>query len=86
MSDHLTECECYGRNHGECALCICDRLRACQERVRLIANDALWLHVAREYQRALDAAEAAVAELTDKGDSVRPADVMAAIRALKENA
>ena len=31
---HLPECECYGRNHGECALCICDRLRACEERVK----------------------------------------------------
>lgn len=30
---HLPECECYGRNHGECALCICNRLRACEQRV-----------------------------------------------------
>ena len=33
MSDHLPECECYGRNHGGCALCICDRLRAREQRV-----------------------------------------------------
>jgi hypothetical protein len=41
MSSHLPECDCYGRNHGECALCngecvlcICNRLRSCEQRVR----------------------------------------------------
>lgn len=41
MSGHLPECECYGRNHGECALCICDRLRACEERVLDAAREAV---------------------------------------------
>ena len=40
--------------------------------------------IAKVERRTLDAAEAAVAELTETGDSVRPADVMAAIQALKE--
>lgn len=33
LQGHLPECECYGRNHGECSLCICNRLRACEQRV-----------------------------------------------------
>jgi len=41
VSGHLPECECYGRNHGECALCICDRLRACEERVLDAAREAV---------------------------------------------
>ena len=41
MSGHLPECECYGRNHGECALCICKALRACEQRVLDAAREAV---------------------------------------------
>lgn len=76
MSDHLPECECYGRNHGECALCICDWLRACEERVRESAA-TLWERTDEQmadarrqgYAAALDAAREAVASVGVRKDT-----------------
>ena len=69
MSDHLPECECYGRNHGGCALCICDRLRACEQRVRMEDDDYAYVAAQAEadgrrrgWSEALDAAWQAVAQ------------------------
>lgn len=75
MSSHLPECDCYGRNHGECALCngecvlcICDRLRACEQRVREENDDYAYVATQAEadgrrrgWNEALDAAREAVA-------------------------
>ncbi|MBU6278683.1 MAG: hypothetical protein KGN78_05510 [Actinomycetales bacterium] len=69
-SGHLPECECYGRNHGGCALCICDRLRACEQRVRQSAA-TLWDRTSEQMAAArvegiragLDAARKAVVAL-----------------------
>jgi len=34
MTSHRPECVCYDKVHAhKCALCICDRLRACEQRV-----------------------------------------------------
>lgn len=42
MTDHLPECECYTKVHAhKCALCICDRLRACEQRVLDAAREAV---------------------------------------------
>lgn len=73
MSKHLPECDCYGRSHGECALCICDRLRACEKRVLDAARDAVM---------ALTTDLA----LSDQDTVVYRADALAAIDALREKA
>ena len=95
MSEHLPECECYGRNHGECALCICDRLRACEQRVRMEDDDYAYVAAQAEAEGrwrgwvdALDAARKAIREIP--GDDMCctcPADerlTLAAIDALRE--
>ena len=63
MSEHLPEC--YWPELPERAVCICDRLRACEQRVRLqveLTHEREWIE-ARDggYAAGLDAAEAAVA-------------------------
>lgn len=96
MSDHLPECpdtvQCVYDQNGQCWLehsqCICEELHACEQRTWDEAY-ACGFNAGRDHGEkvgraaGLDAAKAAVAELTDKGDSVRPADVMAAIDALR---
>ena len=71
MSVHLNECQCY---EGSCCSwmvnctcqCICDVLRACEERVREdeqsnnFSPDIHWDGMAEAYQRGLDAAREAV--------------------------
>ena len=63
MRNHLPECECYGENHGECALCICDRLRACEQRL-LLSKPNIELSAVYGYEAGradgLDAARDAV--------------------------
>lgn len=70
MSNHLPECECYGKNHGECALCICDRLRACEQRVRMEDDDYAYVAAQAEadgrwrgWADALDAARERIMRL-----------------------
>lgn len=94
MTDHLPECQA---SHVECELslcncaCICDYLRACEQRVA----DEIWGAI-REgsqylsgFEGGLDAAEAAVVarwKHTDKDWTGRYVvdEALAAIRALKE--
>ena len=87
---HEPECHFIDISYGRTleGICICHPIRAAEQRrdrenapaVIAMCND----EYASGYSDALDETEAAVAELTEKGDSVRPADVMVAIRALKE--
>lgn len=95
-SQHLPECiwqECtHGSTHCRCGDCICDRLRACEQRV--LEDDVLAAAYHGEkgytmgYAVALNAAEAAVAAEATKLGVAPDAPVMshfvAAIRALKE--
>ena len=98
MMDHLPECECYGRDHDECALCICDRLLACEQRVRLEDDDYAYVAAQAEadgrwrgWSEALDAARAAVLSLVppyllDEPHvyDVNTEDALAVIDALRE--
>ena len=72
MSEHEPECWCRGCTHphvcGRCRNCICDELRACEQRIRLADDD--YAYVAgqaeadgrrRGWNEALDAAREAVA-------------------------
>ena len=71
MSEHEPECWCRGCTHphvcGRCRNCICDELRACEQRIRLADDD--YAYVAgqaeadgrrRGWNEALDAARGAV--------------------------
>lgn len=94
--DHLPECECYGRNHGECALCVCDRLLACEQRVRMEDDDYAYVAAQAEadgrwrgWDEALDAAREAVMRTCGhtKYEGCSPClhdDARAAIDALRE--
>ena len=94
MSDHLPECLHDDDTYGLRGLCICEELRACEQRIRLADDD--YAYVAgqaeadgrrRGWNEALDAARKAVAAL-DIGRDVRfsvdvQADALAAIDALR---
>ena len=95
MTDHLPECLHDDDTYGLRGLCICDELRACEQRVRQSAA-TLWDRTSEQmaaarvegYAAGLDAAREAVAAL-DIGRDVRfsvdvRADALAAIDALKE--
>lgn len=72
---HLPECECYGRNHGECALCICAALRACEQRVHAhhLARDLDDVRFGRKegLREAREAVTALLAELEANHDEDR---------------
>lgn len=67
MSDHLPECDAWDTDDDTIGDCICDRLRACEQRVREdeqshnFSPDIHWAGMAEVYQRGLDAARKAVA-------------------------
>ena len=88
MSDHLPECLHDDDTYGLRGLCICDELRACEQRVLSLNPVALGVLIAqRARERALDAAREAIAAL-DIGRDVRfsvdvRADALAAIDALR---
>ena len=82
MSDHLPECECYGKNHGECALCICDRLRACEQRVThkefLLDEGDPYREVYRAgYRKGLAAAREVVSWTQDVDDALDAINALA---------
>lgn len=96
MNEHLPECGvrkpcgvCGNITYG---VCICDRLRACEQRVRVNERDWRDQAFGIGYAAALDAAREAVAALpyTDNYDhecqweTVIREDAMAAIDALRE--
>ena len=93
MSDHLPECPHSepDLNPGFLVMCICDRLRACEQRVYDERNEA-WVKKCRASERhALDAAREAVENVNwfnDNGQMmsaiVATADALAAIDALLE--
>ena len=88
MTDHLPECLNDDDTYGLRGLCICDELRACEQRVLNLnpaAHDVLIAQRARE--RALDAARAAVGGMVIEtvGNSAATVDqALAAIDALKD--
>ena len=93
MSDHLPECWknlCETCDGDACPPCICTPLRACEQRVAgpLLKAGHNWLHTtgySYGYAHALNAAEAAVAELFYSTPLPPYADeAVSAIRALKE--
>ena len=97
MSDHLPECLHDDDTYGLRGLCICDELRACEQRIRLADDD--YAYVAgqaeadgrrRGWNEALDAAREAVAGLpevagwTGELAIIRKPIALDAIDALKE--
>ena len=51
MTNHLPECVCYDKVHAhKCALCICDRLRACEQRVNS-SNLTMWNRTQQQAQQ-----------------------------------
>ena len=90
MTEHEPECWCRGCTHphvcGDCRDCICDELRACEQ--RLWQQPLLVVSRRAGWNDALIAAREAVAAL-DIGRDVRfsvdvQTDALAAIDALKE--
>ena len=80
---HLPEC---WLSEGKFdALCMCDRLRACEERLRQgwCVSSCGNTHYTIGYEEGLDAAREAVAGL-DSSDLIYEADALAAIDALRE--
>ena len=89
MTDHLPECSAHYEFGTILNDCICDMLRACEQRVMEDVDIILPECTAKSYREgyadALDAAEAAVTELFYSTPSPPYADeAVAAIRALKE--
>ena len=98
MTDHLPECLNDDDTYGWRRWCICDELRACEQRIRLADDD--YAYVAgqaeadgrrRGWNEALDAAREAVKGVNwfnDEGKMlnaiVATADALAAIDALRE--
>ena len=87
MSDHLPECLHDDDTYGLRGLCICDELRACEQRVLSLNPVALGVLIAqRARERALDAAREAVAGVGVHKDTSHDMRVqaLAAIDALRE--
>ena len=90
---HLPECRYVARVEGNGTVvvrmdegCICDRLRACEQRVmdRELMLNFTSLDMVRAYQRGLDAAREAVDALQSMTGLLGKADALAAIDALRE--
>lgn len=90
MSDHLPECPWADR--GYAFPCICDRLRACEQRVFQEQIKGRQHDMVMAYLRGLDAAREAVAALPISGGFTTPegrfeevlkTDALAAIDALR---
>lgn len=60
QGDHLPECPTASLPH-EVGLCICDRLRACAQRVLADRDEIVGLTAVRSFRAGLDAAMEAVA-------------------------
>ena len=97
MSEHEPECWCRGCTHphvcGRCRDCICDELRACEQRVRMEDDDYAYVAAQAEadgrrrgWVEALDAAREALlsAWFTANRDEMTWPDALAAIDALWE--
>ena len=87
MSDHLPECLHDDDTYGLRGLCICDELRACEQRVLSLNPVALGVLIAqRARERALDAAEEAVRATLGADERNLHAELtaLAAIDALRE--
>ena len=87
MSDHLPECLHDDDTYGLRGLCICDELRACEQRVLSLNPVALGVLIAqRARERALDAAEEAVRATlgADERNVHAELTAIAAIDALRE--
>lgn len=78
--EHLRECFYYMDDFGDGERCICDRLRACEQRVREDERDNCWSAVAELVPTEF---WANVPGLRDQWWIVK-ADALAAIDALKE--
>ena len=71
MANHLPECD-----HAQCVRgcgkhrCICDRLRDCEQRVRMDGINAVVAAQANSYQQGVAAAREAVAACPRAGNSV----------------
>ena len=102
MSDHLPECPAplcdWGYSNAECMgyedchhLCVCDALRACEQRVRQETFDADWSEMGQlaavqifrrqAYRDALDAAREAVDRLASDMANWSSAETAAATEA-----
>ena len=87
MSNHLPECLHDDDTYGLRGLCICDELRACEQRVLSLNPVALGVLIAqRARERALDAAEEAVRATlgADERNVHAELTAIAAIDALRE--
>lgn len=100
MTEHLPECPQGYAVPFTLDRCICDELRTCEQRVKRVERPLSFLKGATYgrdcgWDEALDAAEAAVNEVLDRtpnamnGEYITvskhfPADLIAAIRVLKE--
>ena len=88
MQDHLPECQLATGVYDDRADCICDALRACEQRVIAEGDEQSQIAYSTGYRHALDAAEKAVADIDGEemccacNDDYRM--TIAAIRALKE--
>ena len=85
MSNHLPECDYTG---GYNEVCLCNRLRACEQRV-LESEACLALCADHNYQQGLDAAREAVASMvieTVGNSAATVQQALAAIDALRGDA
>lgn len=78
MSEHLPECFYYMDDFGNGERCICDRLRACEQRVRMEDDDYAYVSAQAEaggrrrgWVEALDAAREAVKAALPHADDCR---------------
>lgn len=94
MTDHLPECWCSNCTHphvcGDCRDCMCDELRACEQRV--LAGDERWIKASTEanhriayrlgHDAALDAAREAVMQALGPMDCEDPDQYLTALAAI----
>ena len=95
MTEHLPECPMSTKDSiCRCLPCICDALRACEERVREdeqshnFSPDIHWDGMAEAYQRGLDVAREAVADINGKwvfGPRIYKHKALSAIDALRKS-